>query len=278
LDDLTLRNTFSPIAKIVHALELAPQSATLAQVNELTSTLQHQRFSRLKPIAESAQRLLKLFSPDRTLTELPQPLVEQLILHPNEFSSASELSEVLHTKFSRLLHQLQTQLPQQTAHSSLIQRYLKVLPAFLRDGSHHFISESPENFAQSMQWIQHGGLVHDPAIGRLALHLRHKLPENHRQYLAPKTSLTELGTLKSYSQNLLQQIARQMHEPGQQLADVLWQSFRHNRRFQYMNYALGLGGSMLGLGVLVPKLQIALNHRLTGRSDHPGLAAMVEHG
>ncbi|MEB3207021.1 MAG: hypothetical protein VKK59_06710 [Vampirovibrionales bacterium] len=275
LNDLTFRSAFSPIANMISSLEQAPQQATVAQVNELTATLQHQQLSQIKPIAQTAKRLLTLLSPDRPLTELPQVMASKLILQAREFSGESHPSEVMFLKFSKLLSHLQSLLPKDTAHTPLIQRYLKFLPDFLQKGSSSFISESPENLAQSIHWIQHGGLVNDPAMGRLALELRHKLAESHRSYLAPKAALKELASLKRYSQTLLKQMARQMHLSGGVMSDVMWQSFRENRRFQYLNYAFALTSSMLGLGVLVPKLQIALNRKLTGRSDHPGLATLV---
>lgn len=149
-----------------------------------------------------------------------------------------------------------------------------------------FVSSADEAQGRKLTELLHGGLIHEGGAGTVIHNSRvdaavrkvlGELPEDARLFVSEKKVLArqaeqggwlkKLGNFNGWFDKTFRENAFKVLEGGSVFR-------RLSQNSHYIFRVVALVGAMLGLGWLVPKLQYALTKRLTGKDQHPGLAAM----
>ncbi|MEB3244723.1 MAG: hypothetical protein VKJ06_01920 [Vampirovibrionales bacterium] len=294
-EELSFYNRFKPIVQARKTLQQHLHAGTLPAVEtieQLNSALRHLNHNKTRKLAQKTETLLRLMDPNRTLTDLPAPVREKLALTSGRASGGvkNTAETLIGKRIDAVLENILAQTPATHPRKPLIQHYQQALQQALTHAPQHptlpnWICTEARDLQHQLHYIARGGLANDPATARLMMRLTHKLPGSSREFMPPNATQNAHQALVRYCSTLVQQAQKSLEHQGlsadakagaSMIQKTLWQAFRKNRAFQFANYALALGGTMAGLGILVPKSMMALNRKLTGTDDHPGLAALIK--
>lgn len=135
--------------------------------------------------------------------------------------------------------------------------------------------------AASTQWMEQqlnrllkGGMMHDDTLWRQALRTLRRIPTTAESFFDP----AELTKIAKPMENYLGLMERRLTKPmaATEVMQSLSNLARRNNIVRYSSWGVALVVSMLGIGVLIPKLTYWVTRQITGKDDSPGIMAMAE--
>jgi hypothetical protein len=289
---LPLKNIAQEEAQVVlKALESLAVSGTeaekqaLAHVTEqLTEFVSGASKATRPPVGMQPFTLVK-----ELMAQAPQKSVQQCV----EQLAALEpvLTQKNHNVYAPLKSLLATlaQKTQGPESQQLIRQYQGVLDELLASRGRLFsleVEKQASSLVDRLDELLLGGLKRDRSL--LAEAARHSgnLVENAREYARPtKLRVVQQG-IDNYLQTFTQFLEREATTAAgpsatgwtQKALGELAQKFvKLSTNSRVLVQCITIPAAMLGLGILVPKLQFCLTRFLTGKDQHPGIAA-VSHG
>ncbi len=137
--------------------------------------------------------------------------------------------------------------------------------------------QAPE-LAQKTNELLHGGLINDSGFLKTALREINALDDDARTFVSKAKSDDMVGALKDYMETLRTHMKKNQASYSDRWTKEGLETFlnhfhRLSKNSRYMVRWVGLFAAMAGLGLFVPKFQNVLTAHLTGKDEHPGIAA-----
>ena len=183
------------------------------------------------------------------------------------------------------LEQTLAGLVQRVAHhapaSQLLANYGQQVRAVLQGTTNTMGLAVDHQSPASMQWLDQqlnrllkGGMMHDDTLWRRALRTLRRIPTTAESFFDP----AELTKIAQPMDNYLTLMERRLTQPMavSEVATSLANLARRNNVMRYSSWGVALAVSMLGIGVLIPKLTYWVTRQITGKDDSPGIMAMAE--
>lgn len=188
----------------------------------------------------------------------------------------------------RMVTQLSDSLKSSGTGKALLAHYQADMNALMENQGRLFalhVGEAPASLGQKLTALLNGGLKHDQAFLREALHITGNLTENAREYARPEKVHQMQHAISDYLKTFLKYAESHGASVGaeskpwtaQTFETLSNQFFKLSRNTRIGVQFIAIPSAMVGLGLLVPKLQFLLTRVLTGKNQHPGIAA-VSHG
>lgn len=188
----------------------------------------------------------------------------------------------------RMVTQLTDSLKASGTGKTLMAHYQSEINALMEKQGRLFalhVGEAPASLGQKLTALLNGGLKHDPAFLREALHITGNLTENAREYARPEKVHQMQHAISDYLKTFLKYAESHGSSLGadskswtaQTFESLSNHFFKLSRNTRIGVQFIAIPTAMVGLGLLVPKLQFLLTRVLTGKNQHPGIAA-VSHG
>lgn len=275
---------------VLKALESLASTGTqaeqqaLAQVSEqLTAFVSGGSKSIHPPTGGQSYALVK-----GLMAQVPQKSVQQCV----EQLAALEpiLTQANHSVYAPL-KSLVVKLAQEVKapeSQQLIRQYHAVLEDLLASRGRLFsldVEKQASSLVERLDELLLGGLKRDRSL--LAEAARHSgnLVENLREYARPKKLRVVQQGIDNYLQTFVQFLERETATAGSSsaswtqkaLGEMAQKFVKLSTNSRVLVQCITIPTAMLGLGILVPKLQFWLTRFLTGKDQHPGIAA-VSHG
>lgn len=188
---------------------------------------------------------------------------------------------------NNLLKQLDDLLATAAPHApsesmSLAQQYRKMVQERLVGNQGRLfslaIADSEMALEQKAREILLGGIKNDSTLLRQSQTVVGRFKPDSKLYnSADKMNQMQKG-IQNYLDKLLNHVSDAATQAGTgnrltQWEKTLGRFYRLNQNTHYLSRSIAVGGAMLALGWLVPKLQYALTKRLTGKDVNPGIAS-----
>jgi hypothetical protein len=288
---------------IQRAIKLAYQGATGVSADTLKTRLaSHQALSqeiqnRIQQMAEEdtvkrlnvfVRRLLHL-NPVQDV--LVSPKTPQATLHQTGEAWAKQL-ETAEMK-SLLLSDLSGQF-QPDKLKNWVSQWVKALstPESKALGQHletqisHWL-ESPQVFAldvspngvlltEKLESLLKGGLIRDNKFLKEGMSLLGVLPESAKEYAHPEKMRRLQQNLTHYLDAFLAKLPTDKGLHAEEVLSLWKNHVGLSRNLRYVSNIAGIAFGIWGLSYLIPKVQYAMTARLTGRNEHPGIAAVLK--
>lgn len=277
----------------------SPEKLISSEAMELLETL-NQKHGKLTPQQQSAFKKLIEFKPvaqgditalDGLLKEIGgtrklSGAAEQLQKLHSVLVDGVPASDLLKNRTDDILARLEKELAGKSADSAgLLKHYRKAL-GDLFGGNRRIFSlaldevdkVSPE-LTRKIQELIKGGLVNDSKFMTEALRITHVIGEDARSFASSAKTAEMHEAMKDYLNTMLKHMDEK--KAGTRWTQEGFETFtkyfqKLGKNSSYLSRWIGLGVAMLGLGIMVPKLQYALTRHLTGKDEHPGIAAVAK--
>ena len=146
-----------------------------------------------------------------------------------------------------------------------------------------FIESHDAGVTDKITELTRGGLQYDTQFIKRAQDIVGHLTSDSRKYTDPGKQLEMRKHVAEYAEKMMAyadknaaKAEKGISVPGAE--KLLTNFFKLNQRTHYFSRIVAMGGAMLFLGIIVPKLQYALTRKLTGKNEHPGIAKAAGHG
>ncbi|MEB3288203.1 MAG: hypothetical protein VKJ04_11965 [Vampirovibrionales bacterium] len=136
-----------------------------------------------------------------------------------------------------------------------------------------YVSGARAPIQQKLHELSAGGIQSDRRLLNDGLEVAGRLKTHSRLFNSPKASERLSRQISDWSEQLLKHLGDKPLT-GETLVRELETYRRVSQSGHVIARVLALGLSMLGLGIIIPKLQYALTKKLTGKNEHPGLATL----
>jgi hypothetical protein len=122
-----------------------------------------------------------------------------------------------------------------------------------------------------------GAAQHNPQLIQQAMQLVGIAPADYRQEVHPGKLKKLLANMDAFWSYMVQHVPADALSQGNQAMAAL-NSLAKTRNMwpRYVTLAAGVLGSMISLGILVPKIQYWITQKTTGRNEQPALAALKQ--
>lgn len=118
-----------------------------------------------------------------------------------------------------------------------------------------------------------GGIQNDSRLLNESLETAGRLKLHNRLYNSPQAKGKMMQQIQVWSDALIKNTEGKAVTADQLAKEMI--IFRRTSQTGHIAARIMAGGiSMLGLGIIVPKLQYAMTKKLTGKNEHPGLATL----
>lgn len=166
----------------------------------------------------------------------------------------------------------------------LLQRYGQQIRGFIRGEQGRLFSMYTDKgqalHEAKLAELMQGGIKHDSRLMARALRHKGELVETLKEYFnfGKQKELTHQA--EHYLNTALEKFEKTQVDTWQKAlgkvkVEKFFKDFHHlSRNMHVFARSIALGGTMLGLGILVPKMQNALTKKLTGKNEHPGIATV----
>ncbi len=217
-----------------------------------------------KPANKEAQKLLKQI-------QALQPLVAGQNGQTADKIARENVLQALNT----MIEASQNKTPSHL--KPLLSRYQSLLTELMGDDNGRLfslaVSNNDEMLQNKIKEVLLGGLKHDSRVLRKTQEIIGQFTPDMRVYVDPEKTAKQHKIVNDYLDKLMEQAEKKatlnpLKTPFRTIAGDL---FKRNRFFRYFAWTIAMGGSMLSLGVLIPKIQNAVTKKLTGRDTHPGI-------
>jgi hypothetical protein len=137
-----------------------------------------------------------------------------------------------------------------------------------------------ENWAQT-PWLPNaldhmvtGGLKHNPLFMQQAMALMGIAPENYKKELHPHKLRQLCLAMDAFWAHMVQALPKNSAPAHMLQGQLAALAKSRNLLPRYISLSVGVLGSLLALGVWVPKLQYWMTRKLTGHNEQPSIAAL----
>jgi hypothetical protein len=190
---------------------------------------------------------------------------------------------------------------QALGHQPLISEPFKALPGWLNAMAQHQPPERADLFKQLAKQAQHllsnpmvrqlenhpdwmtdaitymttGAARHNPQLIQQAMALVGIAPDDYRQEVNPAKLKKLLANMDAFWTHMTGALPAETLQSGPAtLAKLQTLAKTRNMWPRYVTLAAGVLGSMISLGIVVPKIQYWITKKTTGRNEQPALAAL----
>ncbi|MDX2085537.1 MAG: hypothetical protein SFZ03_09130 [Candidatus Melainabacteria bacterium] len=291
---LNLKEALSPLAKAEPKLSLPPLDDLIRQQGPIHA----EDTAWIEPLSKDLRRLLDEktglggWPSKKRVEKVLQEHLEPLTTLMNELGldaaakqqgNSSRFTERVAKRLREQLQEYSERSPDEKIRSAL-NEYAQQIEPLLSEGrlfSLQVNAQTPEAkspLARKIAYLAQGGLSHDEAMIRQGMQQVGTLPSSSQGYL----SLEKLSAMEEQMTHYSQQFFHWLEKKG--LGQAEWSSvedfsknvFSHylklSQNTQLVVWGVSSLAAMLGLGIVIPKLQYWITQCITGSNQHPGLA------
>jgi hypothetical protein len=282
---------------VQRAIKLAYQGATGVSVEGLKNRLAaHQVVSsemlaRMQQMAEE-DTLNRLNVTVRRLLHLnPEPKTAEAALHPagEALTKQLESAEMKSLSLSALPGEFQPDrlkawvsqwveaLP--TSESKSLGKHLESqISRWLSNPEVFALDISPEGvlLTEKLETLLKGGLIRNNPFLKEGMNLLGVLPESAKEYAHPDKMRRLQQNLTHYLEAFLEKLSTSKTKTSEEVLSLWKNHVGLSRNLRYVSNIAGIAFGIWGLSYLIPKVQYAVTAKLTGRNEHPGIAAVLK--
>lgn len=147
--------------------------------------------------------------------------------------------------------------------------------------------EHPEVFAldvspeggllnQKLETLLKGGLTRNASFLKEGMNLLGVLPESAKEYAHPEKMRRLQQNLTHYLEVFCEKLSISNAANAEDVVSLWKNHVGLSRNLRYVSNIAGIAFGIWGLSYLIPKVQYAVTAKLTGRNEHPGIAAVLK--
>jgi hypothetical protein len=216
-----------------------------------------------------------------------EALAHRLVLLEHLVLQEKPLPEAAKSLVNKVMSDLLAMAPEPSA-QPLLRHYQQTVTRLLKSEGGHLVSleraiDSPA-LLDKLKTLLLGGLQRDERLLKEALRITGALSEDGRLYAHPEKLHQMRHAIEDYGQTFLRYLSKHLAPEitanglkQETFAQSLNAFSRLSRNGRILSQFVAIPLTMLGLGLFVPKLQFWVTRLLTGKDEHPGIAA-VSHG
>lgn len=215
-----------------------------------------------------------------------ETLAHRLRLLEYIFIQEKPFKDAIHSPINRLMSALTDAAPHGHARP-LLSHYQQTMTQLLeKEGKIFSLSTGtePKVLMEKMEALFMGGLQRDASVLRESMRITKSLAEDAKLFDHPEKTKEMQHAIEDYLQTFLRYLEKKEPEAIKSggwtmdaLQGVAQKYFKLSRNSRVLVQFIAIPAAMIGLGLMVPKLQFWLTRTLTGKDQHPGIAA-VSHG
>jgi hypothetical protein len=241
------------------------ETLTPERLRELSYSLRVQKGGGMRKLAARVTQLNELLGSASGDRQLPVQITERIE------SLLDEMLQTVEPSSNRL---------------SILKQYQQLIQDRLQGGRGQLFSLAVQDgdllLDAKLKDMLVGGLQNDTTFLRRAQDIVGDLIIDRRNFKNPMDMQNLRATMSTYGEKLLDYLDHDILAANERLPQLIQWSGQGgpaevfqklNRNLNYMGRTISMVGAMLGLGILIPKMQYLITRKLTGKDENPGISS-----